>query len=568
MYGLNILDIIVIFAFFLMLGGVGVWSYRVVRTTGDYFMANRRFGKVFMIAHALGTGTHSDQPVAVAGASYQIGLAGIWYQWLWMFITPFFWLIAPIYRRLRFVTTGDFFEVRYGRNMGALYAIVGLLYFSINTGLMLKGTGTTIEAITLGQIPTEVVIIILTVLFITYSILGGLVAAVITDFIQGIFILILSFLLIPFALNAVGGMQEVHNQLPPEMFSFVAPYEVTLFFIVMVMLNGLVGIVVQPHHMAIGGAGKTEISCRTGWTYGNFIKRIATLGWAFVGIFAAVLYPGLTAETREFAFGMAVTNLLPAGLVGLMIAAMAAGVMSTCDAFMVGGSALFTRNFYQKYYKKDASDSHYLTVGRISSLLVVIGGVGFSFLIESVVQGIEILWRLTAFLGIGFWMAIFWRRANRYGVWASVIVTLSLTLITGSEFGWGLGWGVAHQILVYLPAGFIVFIVVSMLTKPEPEHKLNKFYTLLHTPVGEEHKLVEAGITDVLLGESVARKVKDRSKSLEEQGHGLLLVDLLSLPKKFNFEKYKIDIIGFTAASIMILLIFALGLLSARIGTF
>jgi Na+/proline symporter len=343
---------------------------------------------------------------------------------------------------------------------------------------------------------------------------------------------------------------------------------VTLFFIIMVMLNGLVGIVVQPHHMAIGGAGKTEISCRTGWTYGNFIKRIATLGWAFVGIFAAVLYPGLTSETRELAFGLAVTNLLPAGLVGLMIAAMAAGVMSTCDAFMVGGSALFTRNFYQKYYRKDASDSHYLMVGRISSLLVVVGGVSFAIMIDTVVQGIEILWRLTAFLGIGFWMAIFWRRANRYGVWASVIVTLSITMVTGSSFSWGLGWGVAHQIMVYLPAGFIAFIAVSMLTKPEPEEKLNKFYTLLHTPVGEEHKLVEAGITDVLIGESVSGKVKDKSKSLEEQGHSLLLVDLLSLPKKFNFERYRIDIIGFTAASIAILLIFALGWLSARIGTF
>ncbi len=568
MYGLSILDIIVIILFFMMLGGVGIWSYRAINTTGDYFMGNRRFGKVFMIAHALGTGTHSDQPVAVAGASYQIGLAGIWYQWLWMFITPFFWLIAPIYRRLRFVTTGDFFEERYGRSLGAFYAVVGLLYFSINTGLMLKGTGVTIEAITLGQLPTDVVIVILTLLFISYSILGGLIAAVITDFIQGVFILVLSFLLIPFALNAIGGMSEVHAQLPPEMFSFVAAYEVTLFFIIMIMLNGLVGIVVQPHHMAIGGAGKTEISCRTGWTYGNFIKRVATLGWAFVGIFAAVLYPGLTSETRELAFGMAVTNLLPAGLVGLMIAAMAAGVMSTCDAFMVGGSALFTRNFYQKYYKKNKSDAHYLIVGRISSLLVVIGGVGFAFYIDTVVQGIEILWRLTAFLGIGFWMAIFWRRANRYGVWASVIVTLSITLVTGSTFSWGLGWGVAQQILVYLPAGFLTFIVVSIITKPEPEAKLNKFYTLLHTPVGEEHKLVEAGITDVLIGESEGRKVKDKDKSLEEQGHGLLLVDLLSLRKKFSFERYKIDIIGFIAALFMILLIFAIGWLSARIGTF
>lgn len=68
------------------------------------------------------------------------------------------------------------------------------------------------------------------------------------------------------------------------MFSFVAPKEVTLFFIVMVVFNGLVGVVVEPHHMAIGGAGKSELNCRTGWTYGNFVKRLATLGWAFIGV--------------------------------------------------------------------------------------------------------------------------------------------------------------------------------------------------------------------------------------------------------------------------------------------
>ena len=141
----------------------------------------------------------------------------------------------------------------------------------------------------------------------------------------------------------------------------------TLFFIIMIVINGLIGIVVQPHHMAIGGAGKTEIACRSGWTYGNFLKRIATMGWAFIGVFAAFLYPGLGFEDRELAFGLAAKNLLPVGLVGLMIASLIAAVMSTCDAFMVHASALFTRNIYLPYINKDATDRDLLRVARISS---------------------------------------------------------------------------------------------------------------------------------------------------------------------------------------------------------
>ena len=138
--------------------------------------------------------------------------------------------------------------------------------------------------------------IVLTLFFLGYSVLGGLVSALIVNLIQGMFILVLSFLLIPFALNAIGGMEAAKATLPEHMFSFIAPTEVTLYFIIAIIINGLIGVVVQPHHMAVGGAGKTESACRAGWTYGNFTKRFATLGWALVGVLAAALFPGLENE--------------------------------------------------------------------------------------------------------------------------------------------------------------------------------------------------------------------------------------------------------------------------------
>ncbi|MEX0719561.1 MAG: sodium:solute symporter family protein [Balneolaceae bacterium] len=567
--GIYLLDWIVLGGYIVLITAIGLYANKAVKSTGDYFMGGRRFGKLLMIAQAFGAGTRTDQVVAVVGASSQIGLAGIWYQWLYLFSTPFYWLIAPIYRRLRYITIGDFFEQRYGTSMGAAYAFVGLAWFAANIGVVLKGTGVTIEAITAGAISTEVAVFGMVAFFTIYGLLGGLVAAASTQLIQGFFIILLSFLLIPFALTEAGGIAAVHDFLPDEWFSLIANQEVTLFFIVMAILNGLVGVVVQPHHMSINGSGKTEINCRTGWTYGNFLKRFVTLGWVFTGIFIAVVFPSLMEadiSQREQAFGLAIVELLPSGFIGLMIAAMVAAVVAACNNFMVNGSALFTRNFYQRYLNTDANQKHYLSVARVSSLLVVAAGVAIALYIPSVLEGLFLIWKIMAFLGIAFWMAIFWKGANRYGAWSSMIITAILAFTTDYY-----GWSFAEQVALYLPIGFATMITVSLFTKSEDETKLNIFYSLLNTPVGHENRLEKAGISvsdvqeyesdeteisglerpdEAEVADSIPELKSDKkpplldNKPALENGEGLILVDILNL-KDFRFKNYNVDLKGF-----------------------
>ncbi len=551
-------------AYVLVVVALGWWTTRRVRTGGDYFMAGRRGNKIAMIANALGAGTHTDQAIAVAGAAYQLGLAGIWYQWVYLFVTPFFWILAPVYRRLRYVTTADFYEERFGSKLSNAYVAMALLYFAMDLGLILKGTALAISAITGGQIPTETVIMFIVIFFLTYSVLGGLTSALSLNLLQGVFILVLSFLLIPFALARGGGIAVIREKLPEFMFSFVAPHEVTLFFIVMIVINGLVGIVAQPHHMAIAGSGKTENSCRMGWTYGTFTKRIATLGWAFVGVFAAALFPGLTDKSRELAFGIAVKNLLPVGLVGLMVAAMTAAVLPVCHNYMVSGSALFTRNIFRKYFRSTVSNREELRIARSASVVIILAGVVIALTIPSIVKGLILQMFLTSYFGISFYMGIMWRRANRYGVWASVGAAFITNLLVGPYLPFGLHLGVPYQIALFLPAGFAALIAVSIMTKPEPDDKLDAVYALLHTPVGEEDRLKVKGIEMKYEGDSRPdEEVSD--VALEDRGHSLLLVDFLSLGKKFSFKRYRIDLEGFGLALLFVLGIFAVGLITASI---
>src|SRR5262249_61794517 len=96
---------------------------------------------------------------------------------------------------------------------------------------------------------------------------------------------------------------------------------------------------------------------------------------------------------------------------------------------------------------------------------------------------------IVAFVAIPMWVGIVWPRANSKGAWASVIGS-SMTFFVAQKIGWGQG----GQLLSALLVGFALAIVVSMATRPEPADRLRRFFTLLHTPVGEEKNLERAGL--------------------------------------------------------------------------
>ena len=139
-----------------------------------------------------------------------------------------------------------------------------------------------------------------------------------------------------------------------------------------------------------------------------------------------------------------------------------------------------------------------------------------------------------------------------------MIITAVLAFVTDYY-----GWSFAEQVALYLPIGFATMITVSFFTKPEDENKLNAYYSLLNTPVGQEQKLEDAGIsvsdedekekTDKvpLIDPNKNIPLLDNSEALKN-GEGLLLVDLLSLRKYFSKQNYKVDLSGFGISWIIV----------------
>jgi Na+/proline symporter len=506
-FGLHFADIFVLVLYLLGMAVIGFWSAGKIKQSHDFFMP-RRFGKVMMVMFGFGAGTHSDQAVGVASKSFSSGLSGIWYQWLWLPCTPFYWLIAPVMRRFRAITTGDVFETRYNRSVAMLYAVIGMLNLSVNIGVMLRGSSEVISASTQGLLSANVAIAVMTVVFVIYGVAGGLAAAIITDFIQGILTIIFSFLLLPLIMNAVGWMDGIREAITdPQKLTLVAPAEIGFFYIAVIAFNALVGIVTQPHTMSNCAAGKTEMEGRFGWMFGNIIKRICTIPWCLTGLAAIVYFGSRGVEVEpDKVFGAVAGDFLPKilpGILGIFLAALLASVMSSCDAFMIASSALFTENIYMPL-RPDKQQRHYIAVGRIASVAVVSGGVAFAYWLPGVVAGLEIFWKVSAMMGLAFWLGLFWRRMTVAGAWAATLVSFVVMLFTSKiSFGQVVLWDfdascasympdfmlwngrlyLPWQMILYLSAGLISGIVVSLVTKPVAEEKLDNYYALIRTPI-------------------------------------------------------------------------------------
>jgi Na+/proline symporter len=542
-----ILDWAVVLAYFILIGVIGLLAARKVKDTQDYFLGKRSFGKLLMIGQSFGVGTHADMPVSMTGAVYSIGFSAIWYQWKNLFATPFFWLVAPIFRRLRRTTVAESVEDRYGTWMGGIYTFFAIVFFVLGFASMLKGAAKVISQAMGGHVGVNQVVVGMTIAFIVYSFVGGLMAAAWTDLFQSFLIIILSFLLIPFGWQAIGGVGAIRENLTANQLSLTTPNGVGVWIIFALTLNGLIGIMAQPHMMATVGTGKDESACRTGFFYGMFVKRICTVGWAFIGLIVAVIIKKGTLGVSvladpENAFGFACRHLLFPGGIGLMIAAVLAASMSTGSALMVDSGALFTQCVYRKLRLTGRSDQHYLLVGRISGFLTTLVGVVYAFfLVDRVLYSFLLAETLATFMGISVLGGIVWARANRWGAASSFLVALVINFGLYEALGKRLDDWDATVFLIATGAGALTLIVVSLLTPPEPPSKLQVFFGNLHTPSNLEfvpaEKLAQVGNGPVA-----------ESSTEAMTGEELVLLNLASL-RSGNLKSFaracRHDLVGF-----------------------
>lgn len=450
---MGLIDYIVLFLYFATMVAIGIWSMKRVKGQEDYFMGGRGFGKLLQTFAAFGAGTGAHEPVTVGRTGWTSGLSGVWSALMWLFVTPVYWIVAVWYRRMRHLTLGDWFVERYeSRLMGAFYTLFGMVFYMFYLSTMLSAIAKFavpllgVEMI-MGVEVKFVLIPLIAFLVILYGVLGGLTAAYWTDLIQGVFIILLSVLLIPFGLLALvkefgdpatqgvmDGFTIMHDRVSPDYFNlFSGPSagEFPVQYIVSLTLLVLVGIVVQPHFIATGGgSAKSEDEARIGLVVGNFLKRLCTVGWALTALIALALLAGNAeiAADPDRVWGVAAREILGPlniGLVGLMLACLMAALMSSADCYMIVSSALVVRNIYAPYINPNATEKKYVNVGRITGLFMILGASAVALTYADVFGQFKMAVELPILFAAPFWIGMFWRRATKNAVW----ITMGFSLL-------------------------------------------------------------------------------------------------------------------------------------------
>jgi SSS family solute:Na+ symporter len=445
---MTIIDFIVLIAYFVAMILIGLWSMRRVKDQEDYFMGGRGFGKLLQTFAAFGAGTGAHEPVQVGRTGWTSGLSGVWSALMWLFVTPIYWITGVWYRRMRHLTLGDWFVERYdSRNLGLAYTLFAIIFYMFYLSTMFSAIAKFAVPLLgfemIGGVDIKYVLVpSIALIVILYGVLGGLAAAYYTDLIQGIFIILLSILLIPFGLLALvnqfgdpstqgiaDGFQIMHERVSDDYFNlFSGPSagEFPLPYIVSLTLLAVIGIVVQPHFIATGGgSAKSEIEARVGLVTGNFLKRLCTVGWALTALISLALLAGNAeiASDPDRVWGVAAREILGPlnlGLVGLMLACLMAAMMSSADTYMIVTSGLVTRNVYSAFINKHADEKTCLRVARGTGLLIIIGASVVSLSKGDVFAQFKLAMELPILFAAPFWIGMFWRKANARAVWATI----------------------------------------------------------------------------------------------------------------------------------------------------
>lgn len=269
-----------------------------------------------------------------------------------------------------------------------------------------------------------------------YMIMGGMKAAAFNDALQGFLIVIFSVMLIPVGLHAIGGwaaLKEVaqSNLANYRKFQLIGAgggNQYGFWYIVAYTWASLVQILGLSANMGILGSATNEYTARFGGVSGTYAKRLLLIVWAFVGLIALALFAGPKALVDpDGAWGAMSTQLLPSGLIGLMLSGVLAGTMSIMAAKAVAISSLFVRNIY-RHLKPGASETEGVRAARWSIVAVLLTGVFAPFLISNLIDGVKFIVEVNIPFGAAIMLLYTWRRLTPGAIWIGVLLSIGLNL--------------------------------------------------------------------------------------------------------------------------------------------
>lgn len=505
---LQLIDWLVVAAYFLITLAIGLYyARRAGRNLEQYFLSGRKLSWWLLGTSMVATTFSTDTPNLVTDLVRTGGVSMNWLWWAFLLtgmLTVFFY--AKLWRRSGALTDINFYELRYSGAPAAFLRGFRALYLGVFFNVMIMATVTLaaikISGVLLGLDPNRTVVLagLITAL---YSATSGLWGVVVTDFLLFILAMTGSFAAAYYAvtLPEVGGLTGLMSNpnvagklsLLPDFTDWTAVLTVLVIPLAIQWWStwypgsepGGGGYIAQ---RMLASRNEREAMASTLW-FNIAHYALRPWPWILVALASLIVYPELSDIQRRFPHldpsiirhdlaYPAMLVFLPHGMLGLVVASLAAAYMSTISTHLNWGASYVVDDVYRRFLVPDASDRHYVSVGRAVTFLSMVLAALVALWLENAMQAFQILLQIGAGTGLIFLLRWFWWRINAWGEIAAMVISF-LVAVYFEILHTRLGFPPIHPSLALVLGVAITtcgWLLVTLLTPPTDRATLQAFY--------------------------------------------------------------------------------------------
>jgi solute:Na+ symporter, SSS family len=479
----NSTDYIVILCYILLMIGVGLFVMRFNRSASEYFRGGSRIPWLVAGLSTFMSGFSAWTFTGGAGVAYNSGVVIIWlYMGACLSYLLGFFVFASRWRRTRITTVMEYLSDRFGPMTHQIFSWATIIFQLFTSAAMLYGVSLFVS--TACQFSVAATVIITGGVILFYSVLGGLWAVVVADFLQASILLPFCLVLAAASLIHVGGISGLVHSLPPHMKTIPLRGDFGWIYIVcwaaMVSFGYNTSAMAQRYFSVEDerAAKHVALLCSGLFFLGSFI-------WFIPPMVIRIVYPDLHAiwphlsNPNEASYVAASLTFLPHGLIGVMLAAMFSATMANLSANFNLKSAILSKDIYQKLFRPQADERELLITGAI--MTTAVGGITIALAVIMALRGesiFEVMMTFNTLISLSYGPPALLGLVFRRTPWWSGIATFTTGLALGLLGDFVFHWTFIQQIVFVLPPSFATFFLSMLFDRNESPGRASLFARL------------------------------------------------------------------------------------------
>ena len=505
-----------------------LFTKRAGRNLEQYFLSGRSLPWWLLGTSMVATTFSTDTPNLVTDLVRNGGVSMNWLWWAFLItgmLTVFFY--AKLWRRSGVLTDMNFYELRYSGKPAAFLRAFRAIYLGVFFNVMIMATVTLaaikIAGVLLGLDPYTTVVFA-ALITVVYSATSGLWGVVVTDLFQFVLAMAGSFLAAYYAVSqsSVGGLSGLFaNPLVSDKLSLLPDFAdpAAVLTVLVIPLAVQWWSTWYPGSEPGGGgyiaqrmlAARNEKQAMAGTLWFNIAHyALRPWPWIIVALASLIVYPELSdiearfphldpSIIRDDLAYPAMLVFLPHGLLGLVVASLAAAYMSTISTHLNWGASYVVDDVYRRFISPRASEEHYVSVARGVTIGLMILACLVALWLENAAQAFHILLQVGAGTGLIFLLRWYWWRINAWGEIAAMVISFLVAVYL--HFGHTrLGFALPNPTAALVAGVFITtfgWLSVTFLTRPTDRATLQAFYDRIRpAPIGWRRAVNTTGKAD------------------------------------------------------------------------